>query len=352
MDHAQIVSLLGEESEYLLAHQCQKVSAEQIYHPHANLPQDVLGQSDRSQQVVDQLRRLYETGRLANSGYIYIFPVDQGIEHTAAYSFYHNSSYFDPEVVVKTAIEGGASAVTAPLGLLGLVSAKYASKIPFIAKITHNELLSYPNNHHQIPFASVDQAYNMGAAGIGATVYFGSSQSSEEIQIVSSLFEKAHQRGMFTVLWCYPRNDAFNREDGDYNQAIDATAQAIHLGVTIEADIIKQKLPNHLRVFPALQYSKYDDEMYDKLLTDHPIDLSRYQVLHSYAGKIPLINSGGESSGESDLHSAVRSAVINKRGGGSGLIMGRKVFKRPQTEGIELMQAVMDVYLDSEITIA
>ncbi len=352
MDHNQIITLLGEEAEYLLNHKCEKISREKIYHPHANLVQDVFGSSDRSPQVIDNLKRLYQTGKLANSGYLYIFPIDQGIEHTAAYSFYHNPDYFDPENVLLTAIEGGANAITAPLGLLGLVANKYADQIPLIVKVTHNELMTYPNKHHQVPFASAQQAYNMGAIGVGATVYFGSNLSTTEIQVVSEIFAEAHQLGLFTVLWCYPRNDAYYREDGDYNQAIDLTAQAIHLGVTMEADIIKQKFPSPHRGFPALQYSKYTDEMYDALLTDHPIDLLRYQVLHAYGGRIPVINSGGEAGEDDDLREAVRTAVINKRGGGSGLIMGRKVFKKSKREGISLMNAVMDVYLDSEITVA
>ncbi len=352
MDHNQIVSLLGEEAEYLLNYQCQKIPQEKIYHPHANSVQDIFGNSDRSAAVIDNLKRLYETGRLANSGYLYIFPIDQGVEHTAAYSFYQNPDYFDPEQVLITAIEGGASAITAPLGMLGLVSNKYADKIPFIVKVTHNEMMTYPNQHHQVPFATARQAKEMGAVGVGATVYFGSNMATAEIQVVSKIFTKAHQLGLFTVLWCYPRNDAYNREDGDYNQAIDLTAQAIHLGVTMEADIIKQKFPTAHRGFPALHYSKFADDMYDALLTDHPIDLLRYQVLHAYSGRIPVINSGGEASGEDDLRTAIRTAVINKRGGGSGLIMGRKVFKKSRQEGIVLMQAVMDVYLDKEITVA
>lgn len=352
MEHSQIVSLLGSEAEHLLGHTCQKITFDQIYRPHPHHALDVFGQSDRSQQVVDNLRTLYETGRLAHTGYLSIFPVDQGIEHTAAFSFYKNPMYFDPENVVKLALEGGANAVASTLGILGLVSKKYASKIPFIVKLTHNELLTYPNKHDQIAFASVQQAANMGALGVGATIYFGSPQSDRQIVEVARMFEAAHQHGLFTILWCYPRNDAFSREDGDYNQAVDLTSQANHLGVTIEADIIKQKIPTSHRAFTALHFGKSSEEMYNALLTDHPVDLVRYQVAHCYMGKIPLINSGGESHGESDIAEAIRTAVVNKRGGGAGLIMGRKIFNRSFSEGIELLHSVQDVYRDTEITIA
>lgn len=352
MEHHQIVELLGQEAEYLLAHQCQKITRDQIYRPHKNLPLDVFGGSDRSQTVIDNLSSMYEHGRLANTGYLSIFPVDQGIEHTAAYSFYKQPAYFDPETILTTAIEGGCSGIASTLGVLGLVSKKYADKIPFIVKVNHNELLTYPNKHDQVVFASVKQAKNMGAKGIGATIYFGSRESNRQLVEVARLFEAAHQEGLFTILWCYPRNESFDREDGDYNQAVDITSQANHLGVTIEADIIKQKMPSAYRAFAALHFAKSDDEMYQTLFTDHPIDLVRYQVAHCYLGKIPLINSGGESKGDSDLHEAVRTAVINKRGGGSGLIMGRKVFKRPVHEGIALLQAVQEVYLDQEISVA
>lgn len=351
MEYSEVVGLLGSEAEYLLAHRCQKISYSQIYRPHGQQVLDVFGSSDRSQAVIDNLRRLYEAGRLANTGYLSIFPVDQGIEHSAAFSFYQNPEYFDPENVVKVAIEGGVNGVASTLGVLGLVSKKYADKVPFIVKLTHNELLTYPNKHDQVVFASVQQALNMGAVGIGATIYFGSQHSNAQLVQVSRLFEAAHQVGLFTILWCYPRNESFDREDGDYNQAIDLTAQANHLGVSIEADIIKQKMPTAHHAFSSLNFSKYSDEMYSALLTDHPIDLVRYQVAHCYMGKIPLINSGGES-GADDFKEAVRTAVINKRAGGAGLIMGRKVFKRPMDEGIKLLHAVQDVYLQDDITVA
>ena len=352
MENSEIISMLGEEAEFLLGHRCEKITKEQIYHPHKNLPLDVFGSSDRSQAVVDNLSALYEHGRLANTGYVSIFPVDQGIEHTAAYSFYSNPAYFDPETIVNVAYEGGTNGIASTLGVLGLVSKKYADKIPFIVKLNHNELLTYPNKYDQVLFGSVKQAKEMGARGVGATIYFGSQQSNRQLIEISNLFEAAHQEGLFTILWCYPRNDAFDREEANYQTAVDLTAQAIHLGVTIQADIIKQKLPSPEHAFTALHFGKSSDDMYNALLTDHPIDLVRFQVAHSYMGKIPVINSGGESKGADDFRQAVRTAVINKRAGGSGLIMGRKVFKRPIDEGIKLLHAVQDVYLDSQITVA
>lgn len=352
MEHHEVVSLLGAEAEYLLGHTCQRITRDQVYRPHSNHALDVFGQSDRSQTVVDNLRRLYETGRLANTGYLSVFPVDQGVEHTAAYSFYQNPAYFDPENVVKLAVEGGASGVASTLGILGLVAKKYASQIPFIVKVNHNELVTYPNKHDQVVFASVHQAKELGAVGVGATIYFGSPQSNRQLVEVARLFEAAHQLGLFTILWCYPRNDAFDREDGDYNQAVDVTSQANYLGVTLEADIIKQKMPTSHRAFPGLHFAKYSDEMYSSLLTDHPIDLVRYQVAHCYLGKIPLINSGGEATGADDWREAIKTAVINKRGGGAGLIMGRKIFKRPFEKGVALLHAVQDIYLDQEISVA
>jgi fructose-bisphosphate aldolase, class I len=352
MQHSEIEQLLGDESAYLLGHSCSRITKEQVYHPHANQPLDVMGTSDRSLEVVESLRRLYATGRLGGSGYLSLFPVDQGIEHTAAYSFYRNPAFFDPITMMEFAVEAGASGIASTVGALGLGAKQFADKIPFIVKLNHNELLTYPNKYDQVVFGSVRQAKEMGAAGIGATIYFGSLQSNRQIQEVADLFQAAHQQGLFTVLWCYPRSDAFSRDDGDYSQAVDVTAQAIHLGVTLEADIIKQKQPTALRAFPALNFSKYDQEMYDALLTDHPIDMVRYQVAHSYMGRIPLITSGGESLGDQDLREAVKLAVINKRAGGSGLIMGRKVFKRSFDEGKKILQAVQDVYLDGAITVA
>lgn len=352
MQHQEIISILGDQAEYLLQHVCERIPVEKITKPSATHVSDVFVHSDRSEKVQENLQRLYGTGRLANTGYLSIFPVDQGIEHTAGFSFYENSDFFDPDTIVRMAIEGNCNGVVSTLGVLGLVSKKYADKVPFILKVNHNELVTYPNKHDQVIFASVNQAKNMGAIGVGATIYFGSPESNRQLVEVARLFEAAHQEGLFTILWCYPRNDRFNVSGRDYNQGIDLTAQANHLGVTIEADIIKQKMPNNLRAFRDLQFSKADDEMYQTLLTDHPIDLVRYQVAHCYMGKIGLINSGGESNGEHDLVEAVKTAVINKRGGGTGLIMGRKVFKRPFAEGVQILQAVQDVYLDQEITVA
>jgi class I fructose-bisphosphate aldolase len=354
MEHYQITSILGPEAEPLLSHQCQKIPKASIYNPSTAILDDVFANSDRQPQVLANLHRLYHTGRLKGTGYLSIFPVDQAIEHTAAFSFYKNPAYFDPETIVKVAVEGGCSGVASTLGVLGLMSKKYADIIPFILKLNHNELLTYPTKYNQIQFASVKQAKNMGAAGVGATIYFGSPESNQQLVQVSQLFAEAHEQGLFTILWCYPRNSAFSKDDQSYESAIDISAQANHLGVTIEADVIKQKIPTAQQGFSELSFAKSKPAMYDSLLTDHPIDLVRYQVLHSYAGKIPLINSGGESQGGSDedLRSALRLAVINKRGGGSGLIMGRKVFNHDIDHGISLLQAVQDVYLDTEITIA
>lgn len=352
MEHAELISLLGHNAEVLLAHVCKKIPKEQIHQPGKEHIAQVFSQSDRSTQVQESLQKLYGSGRLANTGYLSIFPVDQAIEHTAAFSFAQNPLYFDPENIVKLALEGGCNAVASTMGVLGLVSKTYAGQIPFVLKLNHNELLTYPAKHDQVVFASVAQAQNMGAIAIGATIYFGSEESNRQLQEVSRLFGAAHQLGMATILWCYPRSEHFVRSGTDYSTAVDLTAQANHLGVTIEADIIKQKLPTPHRAFSDLRFAKYSDEMYDQLLTEHPIDLVRYQVAHCYMGKISLINSGGESLGEADFSEAVTTAVINKRGGGAGLIMGRKVFKRPFSEGVELLHAVQDVYLDQEITLA
>lgn len=352
MDHAHIESLLGSDAENLLQYRCEKVPKEMITAPSGQHVTNIFQHSDRSPQVQESLKLLYGSGRLAGSGYLSIFPVDQAIEHTAAYSFARNPVFFDPANIVKLAVEGGANAVASTLGVLGLVSQQYADKIPFILKVNHNELLTYPQKHDQILFASVAQAKNMGAVAVGATVYFGSEESGRQLVEVARLFEAAHQEGLATILWCYVRNPGFIRSGQDYATAVDLTAQANHLGVTIQADIIKQKLPSALHGFAALQYSKSSDEMYQKLLTDHPIDLVRYQVLHCYSGKISLINSGDEAHGESDEAEAVRAAVINKRGGGAGMIMGRKIFKRPFAEGVAIMQLVQDVYLDEQITVA
>lgn len=352
MQHEELLSLLGDQAEYLLQHVCQRIPKDTLTTPSGEHVDQVFANSDRSEGVRNNLKRLYGTGRLAGTGYLSIFPVDQGLEHTAAFSFYENPAYFDPDMILKMAHEGGCNGVASTLGVLGLVAKKYADKVPFILKVNHNELLTYPNKHDQVIFASVRQAQEMGAAGIGATIYFGSPESNRQLVEISRLFEAAHQVGLFTILWCYPRNEHFSMSGRDYNSAVDVTAQANHLGVTIQADIIKQKLPSPLRAFDDLKFAKQNDEMYERLLTDHPIDLVRYQVAHCYMGKIDLINSGGESKGESDLQEAVRTAVINKRGGGAGLIMGRKVFKRSFNEGVQILHAVQDVYLDQQITIA
>ncbi|MBP7875588.1 class I fructose-bisphosphate aldolase [Candidatus Woesebacteria bacterium] len=354
MEHYQITSIIGPEAEDLLSHQCAKVPKETIFEPSSTILEKVFAQSDRSPEVVGNLHRLYHAGRLAGTGYLSVFPVDQAMEHTAAYSFYKNPAYFDPETIVKVAYEGGCSGVASTLGVLGLMSKKYADKIPFVLKLNHNELLTYPTTYDQIPFASVEQAKNLGAAGVGATIYFGSDESDKQIVQVSRLFAQAHAQGLFTILWCYPRNNQFSKDGTSYESAVDISAQANHIGVTIEADIIKQKIPTAQRGFKDISFAKWEDGMYDALMTDHPIDLVRYQVLHGYAGKIPLINSGGESEGDADndFRSALRTAIINKRGGGSGLVMGRKVFKHDIAHGIELLHAVQDVYLDPEITVA
>lgn len=354
MEHYQITSILGPEAEALLTHQSVKIPKELIYQPSVEVLNDVFAYSDRSPEVLGNLHRLFHAGRLAGTGYLSIFPVDQAIEHTAAFSFYKNPAYFDPETIIKVALEGGCSGVASTLGVLGLMSKKYADNIPFILKLNHNELLTYPTKHNQVQFASVAQAKNMGVVGVGATIYFGSEQSNQQLVQVSQLFAQAHEAGLMTILWCYPRNNGFTKDGVSYESAIDISAQANHLGVTIEADIIKQKIPTPQRGFMDLSFGKAEAAMYDALLTDHPIDLVRYQVLHGYAGKIPLINSGGESHGspDDDLKSALRLAVINKRGGGSGMIMGRKVFNHDLAHGIALLQAVQDVYLDREITIA
>ncbi len=351
MTLTEITTLLKDEAQDLLSHQCVKIPADQIHQPNPDHVSQVFSVSDRSAEVIDNLNQLYAHGRLANTGYLSILPIDQAIEHTAAYSFYHNPIYFDPENIIRLAVEGGCSGVASTLGVLGLMSTKYADKIPFILKLNHNELLTYPNKHDQRMFAQVEQAYNMGALGVGATIYYGSKESNRQINEVSQAFAKAHELGLFTILWCYPRNQAWRVNNKNYESAADTTAQAIHLGVTIEADIIKQKMPDNLAAFRAFNFAKYNLEMYSKLATNHPIDLIRYQVAHAYMGKISLLNSGGKS-GSDDLSEAVRNAVINKRGGGAGLIMGRKAFQKPMKEGIKILEAVQDVYLSSEITVA
>ena len=346
-------SLLGDDADDLLAHTCKGVPREQLTLPGPDYLDQVMVKTDRSAQVLRSLGALYGHGRLAGTGYVSILPVDQGIEHSGASSFAPNPMYFDPANIVELAIEGGCNGVATTFGVLGAVSRTYAHRIPFIVKINHNELLTYPNQFDQVMFGSAQQAWDLGAAGVGATIYFGSEQSTRQLQEVAEAFAEAHELGMFTVLWCYTRNPAFKTGDADYHTAADLTAQANHLGVTIEADIIKQKLPTNNGGYLALSgYGKTSPLVYDSLTTDHPIDLTRWQVLNCYAGRIGLINSGGESKGESDLAEAVRTAVINKRAGGQGLISGRKAFQRPMDEGAALLQAVQDVYLDDEVTIA
>jgi class I fructose-bisphosphate aldolase len=348
---SKITELLGNRADDLLNHKCA-VSRDTLHLPGPDFIDRVWTNSDRSTRVLGSLAALYGTGNLGGSGYISILPVDQGIEHSAAASFAPNPMYFDPENIVKLAVEAGCSAVTSTLGVLGLTARKYAHKIPFVLKINHNELLTYPNKSDQILFASVEQAWEMGAVAVGATVYFGSEESGRQIQEISRAFERAHELGMATILWCYLRNNAFKTQEKDYHVSADLTGQANHLGVTIQADIIKQKLPENNGGYNAVKFGKTAPQVYDgTLCADHPIDLTRYQLLNCYAGRVGLINSGG-ASGKNDLADAVYTAVVNKRAGGSGLILGRKAFQKPFKDGVELIKAVQSVYLDKEITIA
>ncbi len=348
-----IASLLGADADDLLGHQCHTISADQLTTPGPDTVTDVYGVTDRSPQVLRNLQSLLDHGRLAGTGHVSILPVDQGIEHSAAASFAPNPTYFDPANIVELAIEGGCNAVASTYGVLASVSRRYAHRIPFIVKINHNELLTFPNQFDQVMFGSVDQAFDLGAAGVGATIYFGSPESTRQIQEVSEAFARAHELGMFTVLWCYLRNSGLKVDGVDHHASADLTAQANHLGVTIQADIIKQKLPETNGGYRALPgYGKTHDLVYDELTTDHPIDLCRWQVANCYMGRIGLINSGGASAGASDLAEAVRTAVVNKRAGGMGLISGRKAFQRPMAEGVELLNAIQDVYLDESITLA
>ena len=348
-----IQSLLGDEAESLLTHEAKGITKDELTLPGPDFVERVFTQTDRSPQVLRNLASLFQHGRLAGTGYVSILPVDQGIEHSAAASFAPNPKYMDPANIVELALEGGCNAVATTFGVLGAVSRRYVARIPFIVKINHNELLTFPNKFDQVQFGSVEQAFDLGAAGVGATIYFGSDESTRQLQEVSEAFAQAHQLGMFTVLWCYLRNSGFKKDGVDYHNAADLTAQANHLGVTIEADIIKQKLPTVNGGYNALEgYGKTSKLVYDNLVTDHPIDLCRWQVANNYMGRIGLINSGGESKGASDLAEAVRTAVINKRAGGIGLISGRKAFQRPMSEGVELLNAIQDVYLDGSVTIA
>ncbi|MBC5775629.1 class I fructose-bisphosphate aldolase [Pontibacter sp. KCTC 32443] len=352
MNYDNIVSLLGSEGESLLQYESKTISKEQLHVPGPDFVDRIFAQSNRSPQVLRSLQQMFDHGRLGGTGYLSILPVDQGIEHTAGASFAPNPIYFDPENIIKLAIEGGCNAVATTFGNLAMMSRKYAHRIPFIVKINHNELLTYPNKFDQIMFGSVDEAWNLGATAVGATIYFGSEESSRQIIEIAEAFERAHQLGMATILWCYTRNNAFKKDGVDYHVAADITAQANHLGVTLQADIIKQKLPENNGGFTAINFAKSHKDMYEKLTTDNPIDLARYQVANCYMGRAGLINSGGESKGESDLADAVRTAIINKRAGGMGLISGRKAFQKDMKVGVELLNAIQDVYLNNEITLA
>lgn len=350
---ADIASLLGGEAEQLLSHTSKGIPKEDLILPGPDFINRVFMESDRSPQVLRNLAQLFNNGRLAGSGYVSILPVDQGIEHSAGASFAPNPRYFDPRNIVELAIEGGCNAVASTFGVLAATSRRYCHRIPFIVKLNHNELLTYPNKFDQIMFGSVEQAYDLGAAGVGATIYFGSDEATRQIQEVSVAFARAHELGMFTVLWCYLRNPDFKKDGVDYHASADLTGQANHLGVTIEADIIKQKLPENNGGYNAFAgYGKTHKSVYDKLTTDHPIDLTRWQVANCYLGRVGLINSGGESKGAGDLAAAVKTAIVNKRAGGTGLISGRKAFQRPMAEGIQLLNAIQDVYLDPAVTIA
>jgi class I fructose-bisphosphate aldolase len=352
MNISEIEQLLGADARNLLDHKSKGIPKEMITIPGTDYVDRVYALSDRPTPVLKSLNWLIHQGRLAHTGYVSILPVDQGIEHSAGASFSPNPIYFDPENIVKLAIEGGCNAVASTLGVLGAVSRKYAHRIPFIMKFNHNEFISYPNSYDQIIFGQVKQAFDMGAVAVGATIYFGSPESKRQIQEVSLMFQQAHELGMATILWCYLRNPAFKTAEKDYHVAADLTGQANHLGVTIEADIIKQKLPENNGGFEALKFGKTNKKVYTELTTDHPIDLCRYQVANCYMGKAGLINSGGESKGASDMADAVRTAVINKRAGGMGLISGRKAFQRPMNEGVKILHGIQDVYLCKEITVA
>src|SRR5215813_7782950 len=346
-----IERILGDEAESLLTHQCRTIPKEMLHLPGPDFIDRVLVPTDRSPSVLRNLASIFKHGRLSGTGYLSILPVDQGIEHSAGASFAPNPAYFDPENIIKLAIEGGCNGVATTLGVLGSVARKYAHKIPFVLKFNHNEFLSYPNSFDQIFFASIDQAFEMGCVGVGATIYFGSEESKRQIQEVGRAFEYAHELGLFCILWCYLRNAAFKTKEVDYHTAADLTGQANHLGVTLEADIIKQKLPETNGGYNALKFGKTDPRVYTELTTDNPIDMTRYQVANCFMGRIGLINSGG-ASGENDIQQAVRTAVINKRAGGTGLISGRKAFQKPMPEGVKILNAIQDVYLAREVTIA
>jgi class I fructose-bisphosphate aldolase len=352
LDVAGIEQLLGSDGRKLLEHKCEGVAKESLHLPGPDFVDRIHAGSDRPVPVLRSLQQIIDHGRLAGTGYVSILPVDQGIEHSGGASFAKNPAYFDPKNIVKLAIEGGCNAVASTLGVLGAVARRYAHHIPFIVKINHNEFLSYPNKYDQIAFARVKQAWDMGAVAVGATIYFGSPESSRQIVEIGEAFQRAHELGMATVLWCYLRNSGFKTKEADYHLAADLTGQANHLGVTIEADIVKQKLPETNGGFTALNFGKTDKRVYSDLAKDNPIDMTRYQVVNCYAGRAGLINSGGASSGESDLAEAVKTAVINKRAGGMGLISGRKAFQRPLAEGVRLLNSIQDVYLCKDVTVA
>jgi len=348
----KLEEVLGPDARDLLEHKCNTVPKEQLHLPGPDFVDRVWKDSDRPTRVLRSLQALSEHGRLAGTGYLSILPVDQGIEHTAGSSFAPNPIYYDSEKIVQLAIEAGCNAVASTFGVLGSVARRYAHRIPFICKLNHNELMTYPNHYDQIMFGTVKEAWEMGAVAVGATVYFGSAESDRQLQEIAVAFHQAHELGMATVLWCYVRNNAFNKDGVNYETAADLTGQANHLGVTIQADIIKQKLPDTNRGFEVIGFAKTSPLVYEKLTSDHPIDLCRYQVINNYMGRSGLINSGGESKGATDLKDAVRTAVINKRAGGMGLISGRKSFQRPMKEGVELLHAIQDVYLNQAVTIA
>ena len=352
MANQKILDLLGDKAGFYLEHECKTFDKKTLHLPSRNHVDEIWQQSNRSAQTLRSLQQILGTGRLANTGYVSILPVDQGIEHSAGASFAPNPAFFDPENIVKLAIDGGCNAVASTYGVLGIVARKYAHKIPFVVKINHNEFLSYPNKFDQIMFGTVRDAWNMGAVAVGATIYFGSAESTRQIIEVSQAFELAHELGMATILWCYTRNNAFKKDGVDYHTSADLTGQANHLGVTIQADIIKQKLPTNNGGYNAIQFGKTHPKVYSELTTDHPIDLARYQVANCYMGRVGLINSGGESKGATDLQEAVITAVVNKRAGGMGLISGRKAFQKPVKEGVALLNAVQDVYLDRTIKVA
>jgi class I fructose-bisphosphate aldolase len=346
----RIEELLGSEAQSLLTYKSEGISKDQLHLPGPDFLDRVWTQTDRPMAVINSLQRMFNTGRLAGTGYLSLFPVDQGIEHSGAASFAPNPVFFDPEYIVKLALEGGCNGVASTLGVLGAMSRKYAHKIPFIVKLNHNEFISYPNTFDQIEFGTVEQAYDLGAAGVGATIYFGSEDSARQIQEVRVMFEEAHRLGMFTVLWCYLRNNAFS-QDKDYHLSADLTGQANHIGVTLQADIIKQKMAENNGGYNAVNFGKTHKKVYGELVKDHPIDYTRWQVVNCYMGRCGLINSGG-AAGKNDLADAVKTAVINKRAGGMGLISGRKAFQKPFEQGVELLNAIQDVYLDKSITVA